>query len=49
VLIRMHAASLNFRDQLLLTGRYPIGGTSRWCRCRTAPVRSSILDEGSRA
>jgi NADPH:quinone reductase-like Zn-dependent oxidoreductase len=24
--IRMHAASLNFRDQLLLTGRYPAGG-----------------------
>ena len=25
VRIRVHAASLNFRDQLLLTGRYPIG------------------------
>ena len=25
VRIRMHAASLNFRDLLLLTGRYPIG------------------------
>ena len=25
VRIRVHAASLNFRDQLLLTGRYPMG------------------------
>ena len=40
VLLKMKAATLNYRDLMTVNGGYRTGATScRWCRCRTGAAR----------
>ena len=46
VRVRLHAASLNYRDLMVLNGWYPVElARRRWCRARTAPAM--VVEAGS--
>ena len=42
VAVRMRATSLNYRDLMVVGGRYAPRRAAApiWCRCRTAPAKS---------